>query len=110
MPMSAAAPFFALGSIVALGAFWPALKVNFDAIFARKFLIPTLAVATINCFVLSKAIGWWTLGAYPLAFVVGSALIGSLTQGRHLKTIVLDGGLWLIGIASIALSAVALIS
>lgn len=106
--MNTAATFLASGSIVFLGAFWPALRVNFDAIFAKNFLIPTLAVATINCFILSKSIGWWTLGAYPLAFIVGSILIGRLTQGKHLKTIVLDGGLWLIGIASIALSVVAL--
>jgi Ca2+/Na+ antiporter len=105
--MNIVAALFATGSIVALGAFWPALKVHFDAAFARKFLIPTLAIATINCFVLSGEVGWWTLLAYPLAYIIGSGFIGSLAQGKRLGTIIFDGGIWLIGATSIVLMVVA---
>jgi hypothetical protein len=106
--MITTATILSVVSIVALGAFWPALKVHFDPVFAQRFFIPVLVIATANCFVLSEEIGWWTAGAYPISYIVGSALIGNFTQGKHLKTIVLDGGLWLIGIACIVLAASAI--
>lgn len=91
-----------------LGAFWPTLKVNFEAPFVKRFLIPTFLVAFADCFVLAGVIGWWTVLAYPLLALVGALAISPFTSGRHLHTVILGGGIWLVGIAALMLAALAL--
>ncbi|MEF8756375.1 MAG: hypothetical protein V5B60_20955 [Accumulibacter sp.] len=106
--MSVAAVALAALSAVCVGAFWPTLKVNFDSSFSRRFLIPTFVVAAADCFVLAGVICWWTAIAYPLLALVGVIAISPFTSGRHLQTVILGGGIWLVGISAVVLVAVAL--
>ena len=96
-------------SLIALGAFWPTLKVNFEASFARMFILPAFLVAIADCFFLSYSIGWWTILSYPILLFVGSAVIGMYTTGKHLKTIVIDGGIWIIGLSAVLLTISAVV-
>jgi hypothetical protein len=106
--MSAATVALAALSAIGVGAFWPTLKVNFEAPFARRFLVPTFLVAATDCFVLAGVIGWWTALAYPLLAVVGAMVISPFTSGRHLQTVVFGGGIWLVGVLAVVLAVVAL--
>ena len=94
--MNTAATLAAIISVVALGAFWPTLKVHFNEGFAKRFAIPAFLIAVANCFVLSQSIGWWTILTYPVLAMVGAGIVGQLTSGRHLQTIVFDGGIWIV--------------
>lgn len=107
--MSTVALSFAALSAIGVGAFWPTLKVNFEASFAKRFLVPAFLVVAADCFVLAGSFGWWTALAYPLLALIGAAAISPFTSGRHLQKVILGGGIWLVAIlaALLAVAAVA---
>jgi hypothetical protein len=94
-------------SALALGGFWPTLRVNFEHAFARRFLVPAFVVAAADCFVIAQSIGWWTALAYPVLAVSGAALIGVFTSGKHLKAVVFGGGIWIVGLLAAVLAVLA---
>lgn len=96
-------------SIILLGAFYPSLKINFEATFAKKFLIPVLGVAVLSCFTIAKQLGWWVTVIYPCLYIVGSALAGAIINGQKLKFFILDGGLWVIAVLALVLAVAAII-
>jgi hypothetical protein len=101
------ATFAAATSIVALGAFWPTISINFERSFVRRFLLPAFLIAVVDCFVLSYSIGWWTALAYLVLMFIGTRISGSLLNGKHLKTLVFEGGVWFIGIFALVLGVIA---
>ena len=107
--MTSTALVLASASALALGGFWPTLKVNFEQSFARRFLIPAFLVSAADCFVIAESIGRWVALAYPALAIAGAGLIGMFASGRYLKAVVLGGGIWLVGLLTVALAAVALI-
>ena len=107
--MTPAAFVLAAISAICIGAFWPTLKVNFEASFVRRFVVPVLLIAVANCFVLASAIGWWTALAYPLLALVGTICISPFTSGKHLQKVILGGGIWLLGIFALLLAVAGLI-
>lgn len=106
--MNSPATLFAAASVLALGAFWPTLKVHFEKTFVQRFTVPAFFVAVADCFTLSTSIEWWTILAYPLLLFLGAAIISPFTNGARLRAVVLGGGIWLVGVLAVMLAAIAL--
>lgn len=70
--MSTLGTVVAAASVIFGGAFWSTLKVNFEPAFARRFLLPMFLVATLNCVVLARFFGWWTVLVYLVLMFAGS--------------------------------------